>query len=236
MSRFIFLGIIFFLLFIPSVFSIGICKYSSEIEQCINANKSGEPLSIEDFVCIQDTNIEKIAYQIVLDKKFSSLDEEIEKYLVDLEKNKDYYFGKSAISNFFEAINDISNKLGKNGYYWEKYKNYCSVGDENANINIDSIQVETITCLGGSVSVLNSKDFFRESNCMGLAELKLKLYKDVAYDILTLNKHYVRQDEKKLFIQKERTKYDEIVELFMINIGYIERIWRKWPSVTPVAK
>lgn len=236
MNKYVFWGILFISLLIPKVFSAWVCEYSGNIDECVEANKSWSPLAIEDYICIQDKSTERIAYQIVLDKKFSLVDEEIEDYLTNLEKDKDYYFWKAAISDFLEAINDIWKKLWKNWYYWEKYKNYCTVWKANGQTNDESIQAEVFTCLWWTVSIANAKDFFRESDCMWLAELKLELYEDVAHDILTLNKHYVRQDEKKLFIQTERWKYDEIVELFMINIWYVEKIWRKWPSVTPVAK
>jgi hypothetical protein len=37
---------------------------------------------------------------------------------------------------------------------------------------------------------------------------KLAIYKQVSYDLLLLNKLQVSKDEKKLYQQEERTKYD----------------------------
>jgi hypothetical protein len=45
-----------------------------------------------------------------------------------------------------------------------------------------------------------------------------------------LNKLQVSKDEKKLYVQEERMKYDTLLTKFMVNIGYVERIWAKWPS------
>jgi hypothetical protein len=35
-----------------------------------------------------------------------------------------------------------------------------------------------------------------------------------------------------LYDQEIRTKYDKVIDLMMINLWYIERVWRKWPSKT----
>jgi hypothetical protein len=47
---------------------------------------------------------------------------------------------------------------------------------------------------------------------------KLNARKQVAYDIMNLNKVKVRKDQKKLYVQEKRTKYDLVSSLFMINI------------------
>jgi hypothetical protein len=49
---------------------------------------------------------------------------------------------------------------------------------------------------------------------------------------MLLNQDQVASDEKKLYDQEIRTKYDKVLDLMMINIGYIERIRKKWPSKT----
>jgi len=238
MYRFLLIGFFFFFL-IPWTYSLWwICDYTSKIEECIKANTvwSPGPLAIDDYICIQSWSKEEITYQIVLDREFTKIDDDIWKFLEGLEEAKDYYFWKNAISNFLEGVNDISNKFWKHWFYWIKYKNLCSVKDIDWTVNDESIQSLAFTCLWWSVSTIKSKGSFKASDCMWLAEVKLELYEDVAYDILRLNKHQVRKDEKKLFIQNEREKYDMLVEVFMVNIWYVERIWRKWPSVTPEAK
>jgi hypothetical protein len=47
---------------------------------------------------------------------------------------------------------------------------------------------------------------------------KLNARKQVAYDIMKLNKQKVRKDQKKLYVQKKRTHYDVVSNLFMVNI------------------
>jgi hypothetical protein len=37
---------------------------------------------------------------------------------------------------------------------------------------------------------------------------KLAIYKQVSYDLLLLNKLQVSKDEKKAYVQEERSKYD----------------------------
>ncbi|MDR0772395.1 MAG: hypothetical protein LBF15_05210 [Candidatus Peribacteria bacterium] len=54
----------------------------------------------------------------------------------------------------------------------------------------------------------------------------------MAYNIMLLNQNQVANDEKKLYDQEIRTKYDKVLDLMMINIGYVERIRKKWPSKT----
>jgi hypothetical protein len=48
--------------------------------------------NIEDFVCINDKNPEKRAYQIVLDQKFKDIDDELNGHILFLDDSKDYYF------------------------------------------------------------------------------------------------------------------------------------------------
>jgi hypothetical protein len=67
---------------------------------------------------------------------------------------------------------------------------------------------------------------------MLLAQQKLDIYKKVSYDLLKLNKDSVRKDDRKKYVQKERTMYESIVDLFNVNIGYLERVWMKWPTKT----
>jgi hypothetical protein len=37
-------------------------------------------------------------------------------------------------------------------------------------------------------------------------------------------------------MQEERTKYDKLLEIVMVNVWFLERIWKKWPSKTKSAK
>jgi hypothetical protein len=47
---------------------------------------------------------------------------------------------------------------------------------------------------------------------------KLSVHKQVAYDVLKLNKQQVKKDEDKLYMQEERTKYDKLLEIVMVNV------------------
>jgi hypothetical protein len=76
------------------------------------------------------------------------------------------------------------------------------------------------------------REYLEETNCMGMAEAKLRIYELVAYDTLKINKAVVRKDNRKKFMKKQRTKYGDVLNLMRINLGYMERIWKKWPSKT----
>jgi hypothetical protein len=45
-----------------------------------------------------------------------------------------------------------------------------------------------------------------------------------------LNKIQILKDEKKKFQQEQRGKYNILLSKFSINIGFVEKIWAKWPS------
>ena len=70
------------------------CSYQKEIDKCLDANKNSTTKSIEDFVCIV-WSYEKIVYQVVLDGEFKEIDDEMDNYIYDLEKEKNRYFWKS---------------------------------------------------------------------------------------------------------------------------------------------
>lgn len=192
------------------------CNYSAKIKQCLEEKNKR---IIEDFVCIDWTK-EEITYQIILDEKFNQIDKLADEYLTQLEKQKDKYFWANAESNYIEADNQIEAKFSINWEYYEKYKKVCW---------IELIQ-ETMDCNEWNVNFKGSVNYFENSTCMDLAILKLHIYKQVSYDILMLNKLSVRQDSSKEHLQKERIKYDEVIDSMMINSWYMERISKKWPS------
>ncbi|MDD3646414.1 MAG: hypothetical protein PHH06_03320 [Candidatus Gracilibacteria bacterium] len=198
------------------------CAYSGKIEECVNNQETHR--SIEDFVCIQGSK-ERIVYQIVLDEKFKELDEEIEVFLDNLYRSKNYYFGPSKIQDFTVGVDLIEKLLGDHGEYATRYNAICSTGE-------DGIVPEVIECLGGTTSNINVKDFLEGSQCVSMYKTKLNLYKDIAYNILKENKQNILRDNHKYFTQSQRKSYDKLIDLVRINIGYIERLWKKWPSKT----
>jgi hypothetical protein len=46
----------------------------------------------------------------------------------------------------------------------------------------------------------------------------MEIFKDVAYNMLMLNMQQVARDDKKLYDQEIRTKYDKVIDLMMINL------------------
>jgi hypothetical protein len=64
-------------------------EYNSEFRQCVVANRNGTTRTIEEFPCLQTTDLEKILYQIILHKKFEEYDYELLDYLVDLRMDKE---------------------------------------------------------------------------------------------------------------------------------------------------
>lgn len=61
---------------------------------------------------------------------------------------------------------------------------------------------------------------------------KLRIYENVAINVLKLNKLSIRKDNKKTYQQENRWNYEKLIDLVNINIWYMERIWKKWPSKT----
>lgn len=197
------------------------CSYTGKIDQCTATQKDQSQRWITDFVCISWTK-EKIAYQIILDEKFKKIDEEIEEnYIKKLEENKWYYFWKDKQKNYIDAVNNIISIYRKDWEYGKQYYDVCS-----------GLQTEVIKCLPPSTQINEAKDYYWGAStiCTRLAKHKLEIYKVLSYDLLLLNKLQVSKDEKKLYVQEERMKYDNLLTKFMVNIGYVERIWAKWPS------
>jgi hypothetical protein len=44
-----------------------------------------------------------------------------------------------------------------------------------------------------------------------------------------LNKQQIKTDEKKIYDQLGRKNYNLLLDIMMINLSYLERIWKKWP-------
>jgi hypothetical protein len=75
-----------------SVSALEDCPYLSQYLECIEANRSGSPRSITDFVCIASENTNEVMYNIVLDMKFKEIDRELTQECSNLENSKGYYF------------------------------------------------------------------------------------------------------------------------------------------------
>lgn len=207
------------------------CTYKSEFEECIEANKNGSTRTIEEYLCLPSKNNFEIMWQIILDKEFRKIDKEVDEYFESLENNKSYYFWKNSKEPFTNAIDLIESKFD---IYWEFGKKYSAVCNSTAP---EWVLQRTLSCFWGSIPANESTRFFiSDTFCKNLITTKLEVNKQVAYDVLKLNKHQIKQDEDKLYMQNERNKYDKLLEIVMVNVWYLERIWKKWPSKTKDAK
>lgn len=208
------------------------CEYIEEIKKCSAAKANNTTREIEDFICI-DKNPEMFTYQIILDAKFSKIDEKVEKYISDLEESKWYYFWKDKQKTYLDAVNNIVAIYDKTGDFGKQYYEVCN-GSVLAREVIDCKQESRLSNIfwtgSTSVQIINAQKYYGESSttCREMVNKKLAIYKRVSFDILLLNKLQVSQGEKKTYVQKQRSKYDELLSKFMINLWYIERIWAKW--------
>lgn len=210
-----------------------LCQYKQEFEECLDANKSWNTRSIEDFVCIASNNYFEIMSQIILDKDFKKIDKDIDTFFKNLQENKNYYFGKDAKEPFTNWIDLLEDKFSIYWEFWEKYIKHCKVWDDNN----DSILKKTIDCFWWTIPAKESIPYFlQESSCKSFISSKLEINKQIWYDILKLNKAQIKKDEDKTYMQKERNKYDKLLEIIMVNVWYLERIWKKWPSKTKSAE
>lgn len=186
-----------------------------KIEDCINSKSKRD---ITDYVCIEWSR-EEITYQIVLDEEFTKIDVEIEKYLDNLEKDKDKYFWPKKEASYVEAIDEISEKFTNGWYYYAKYYDICKV---------NNIILKSQSFIWSGSNIDKSLPFFDSSTCIKLVKTKLYFYKNVAYDILMLNKWSVRKDAAKINNQQERTKYDNLIDIMNYNQNFMNEIFHNW--------
>lgn len=232
------LYILLFFVFVPYSFW---CKYESEIAQCNQEVKKFLPInwwkyiyswssikSFEDFVCLQASPEERIA-QIALDSNFSEIDEEVNEYIFNLESQKDRFFWRDSKFNYFDAVNYIFENT-KN--FENKYKEACvqslSETSECTRNNLYTIEWEK-----PSVWIETAINYLSPGGkCYQLINIKKDIISSVSYNILLINQQQVQSDQHKLYEQETRTKYNKVIDLMMINLWYIERIWQKTPSFT----
>jgi len=205
------------------------CDYQSEWKQCIQENKDWNPWWINpetDFLCVSSQSNEKIIYNIILDKQFKLIDKKAIEYLDSLEENKDYYFWPNRKAPYLAAIDDIEKYFSVDWVFYNQYYKACNWA------NPEWILQKTVACLWWVTSINVSKGYFSNSLCIAKAKQTLELQKKTAYNILELNKQAVRADSKKLYVQKQRNYYNVVVDLFMVNLGYLLRLSQKWASKT----
>lgn len=201
-------------------------------------NDTGIPHSATDYLCVSSEDNTEILYNIILDRRFATVDAKAKDFIEWLENSKDYFFGVNAQSTYFQWVEIIWAKFGKWGEYWREYNDFCAASGPQ------SVTLETLACIQSELSaqtgsgriaqitIQNARNYFAESSCMLMAETKLSIYAKVSYDILKINKATVRIDNRKRFMQNQRDKYEGLMEVMRANVGYLERIWKKWPSKT----
>lgn len=161
-------------------------------------------------------------FQEATDKYFGEIDKNIEQYLTNLNKNKNHCFWKDKKQNFTECINDIEKNFND---YSREYGLTCI---EILRSTRENNKEKIISALDAS-KFIDSK---LPNLCTNLYEFKIRVYKSVAYEILKDNKYQILKDENKLFTQTQRRKYSDLLDLIRINLWYMERLWKKWPSKT----
>jgi hypothetical protein len=150
-----------------------------------------------------------------------------------LSSSKNYYFWKEKKSSFFQGVDIIGLKFGRFWEYWQEYNKVCDPSRE------DWVFLETLACMDAvdgegvtRTTIDRTYTFFEWASCIQLAEKKLSIHELVAYDLMKVNKAAIRRDNRKRFMQNQRGKYENLLNLMRINVWYMERIWKKWPSKT----
>ncbi len=224
---------IILLFFLPNFVFWACSKYSAKISECNNALKDfiwrdkafikpwASIKSIEDFPCLQAPYEERVA-QIIMDENFKKVNKNVEDELKNMYKSKDFYFWKDAKYTYIDWLRYI---FSKSNEFLDSYNSACensilelqSCFNNNPSISVD---------LAGKFLVWSNRD------CYALAKTKTRIFWDIAYNSLLLNKRQISKDQKKLYQQWQRTKYDGVLDLLIINLSYIEKIWKAWPSKT----
>lgn len=236
------LFILIFFCFIPISYW---CKYLWEIEQCNSEVKKFLPKDgwkfiwiwssikwFDDFVCLQAPPEIRIA-QIAMDMNFREIDKEVDEYLENLESNKNMFFWNDSQLNYYQWVNYIYDKVNE---FEEKYIEACKISIEESwectkNLLYDNAEQQSSIGVGEIIKYLwDWKWGWWE--CYKLVKIKSDILSSVSYNILLLNQQSVQKDQQTLYEQETRTKYNKIIDIMMINLGYIERIWQKTPSFT----
>ena len=190
------------------------CEYTSQLEQCIAANKNGNPRSIEDFECLASTDSEEILMQIILDDKFKEVQKRGIEYLDKMEKD-----AQAASTDPMLVVDENINYFGKEGILSKEFSKLCK----------QDILAARLECTGGkapNVSVSNFLTNVSQSNeCMQLADQYLQIANSVAERIVKKNRSLAgSSDPHQEYNGELRTKYEEVMKLLRQILWDIERI------------
>lgn len=218
------------------------CSYTGEINKCKKANWffgspwSLNPKKIKEFQCINvdSKNMDKMVYQIVLDKKFQEIDEKVEWYIRALDWDKKKVWGSE--EELLDLINDVIKKFKIWGVFWRQYMDVCSSTSENSALR------ETAACLTNDDSTVSAwlKEMIVDKNpideddspCVFLVKTKLEIYKDASFNILKVNRGQIRRDNRAKWKKVHREKYDLLLQILNVCVRYLDSMAKKWPSKT----
>lgn len=200
------------------------CKYETELNQCLESTKNSQDPNLW-FICKKWKLQWEIYSQIVLDIEFRKIDKEVENYILQLEADKDRFFGEEATETVFDAVDEIEDKFSTDWVFAKKYLDLCWTWDQ-------AVITEVLSCMW-SVKKTDILKYFPDSICRELVDTKLSINRDISYNILKLNKYQVSRDSKKTFQQKVRSSFDKLFNLIKLNIWYLSRIAQSWLVKTP---
>lgn len=169
-------------------------------------------------------------FQESINKNFKPIDKKIEEYLINLNTSKNYCFWKDRQMTFVECVDYIEKIFSINSdefVMWEGW--YANACEKSLIETIEKQEDKTISAMDAK-TILDRN--WNNKSCHELYSVKLAIYKSVAYDILKNNKYAVLKDEHKLYTQENRERYEYLLTSIRVNISYIERLWKKWPSKT----
>lgn len=188
------------------------CSYASKFEQCVVANRNGNPRSITNFECVASNDSSLILDQIIIDEKFQEIQDDQLAFLDGLEADKE-----SALIDPLRVIDDITKSFRSEWVFYNRYKELCNW----------KILEERLSCMD-PISIVwagnRIADWGLNGECMEMANTHLSIYSLVAYDSLNNNKSEVMNDNHKKYFQQERTKYDELISTMWQILGNTERI------------
>lgn len=234
---------IFFWLTLFSIFTFSnacwvtwkISQCNWEVKQFVQENENWEAYiipwwslkHIEDFICLQDSKETRL-FQIVLDDVFKEIDDEMDTFLFDFEKAKWTFFSEWSWSNYIEWINFT---WEMSDYFEDKYREACSKTIIEDVVSCKSTQTyKNWEWLEDDETISHEAYTEHMKSCNKLVDVKIAIFRDITFNTLMLNKEQVLEDNKKKYDIEQRKKYDELLDLMMINYWYIERLRRKWPN------
>jgi hypothetical protein len=166
----------------------------------------------------------QIAFQEEINKNFKEIDNDLLNYLVKLNKEKNYCFWAEKKKSLQKCVDDLEKQTDISWDYSIRYSKACNKSLE------DFIKKQKTK----SISFNKSQEILDKYNgiCNNLIKQKLFITKLVWYDILKVNKKDVLKDEQKKYQQKERTKYDKVLDLYRQYYWNLDEFGDKWPSKT----